>query len=120
MKKNIFIVTDKNSDLALTATSLELRYWIMPITSAEKMFSLLWRMTPDLIFLDFEMSELDGFDVLRKIKEDPIWVKIPLVLLTKQEDNAFRAKALKAGALDVLYKPVIPSVLFDCVMRYAF
>ncbi|MDA8122491.1 MAG: response regulator [Deltaproteobacteria bacterium] len=61
---------------------------------------------PDLIFLDISMPGLDGFQTCRKLKEDPVTLRIPVVMLTAHADRESRIKALEAGASDFLAKPV--------------
>ena len=61
---------------------------------------------PDLILLDLKMPGIDGFDVLREIKDAPILRRIPVVVLTSSRDEGDRAKAYDAGANSYLVKPV--------------
>jgi putative two-component system response regulator len=61
---------------------------------------------PDLIFLDISMPGMDGFQTCRRLREDPVTRKIPVVMLTADTDRESRIKALEAGANDFLTKPV--------------
>lgn len=59
---------------------------------------------PDVILLDVIIPKIDGFAVLEKIKESPIWKKIPVILLTNLGQDEDVAKGKKLGASDYLVK----------------
>ena len=59
---------------------------------------------PDLILLDVMMPEMDGLEVCRRLRADPLFCRTPIVLLTSIQDLAIDAKGLKAGADRVLRK----------------
>lgn len=61
---------------------------------------------PGLILLDIKMPEMDGFDVLKKIKADPETRTIPVVMLTTTQNREDVDKALELGANDYIVKPV--------------
>ncbi|KAB2823191.1 MAG: response regulator, partial [Candidatus Dadabacteria bacterium] len=60
---------------------------------------------PDLIFLDIMMPEMDGYEVCRRLKEDPATQHIPVVMVTALSDRDERLKGLEAGANDFMTKP---------------
>jgi diguanylate cyclase (GGDEF)-like protein/PAS domain S-box-containing protein len=62
--------------------------------------------TPDLVFSDFKMPEMDGADFVRHFRELPGCADIPVVVLTVYEERSSRIKALEAGATDFLQSPV--------------
>lgn len=61
--------------------------------------------TPDLILLDVLMPELDGFEVCKRLKADPITSHIPVVFLTAQNDRQAILKGFQLGAVDYITKP---------------
>jgi len=61
---------------------------------------------PDLILLDIMMPEMNGYEVCRKIRENPATEILPVVLVTSLDGNEERIKGLEAGADDFLSKPV--------------
>lgn len=61
---------------------------------------------PDLILLDVLLPDLDGFEVCRHLRLDPLLGEVPILLVTGMEDHTFCVKGLDAGADDVLFKPV--------------
>ncbi len=66
---------------------------------------------PDLIILDVNMPELDGFEVCAAVKSNPVTAKIPVIMLTAQADIDSRVQGLGLGADDYLAKPFHPREL---------
>jgi CheY-like chemotaxis protein len=60
----------------------------------------------DLVLLDLYMPEMDGFEVLSLMKEDPRLSQIPVVVMSSAESNDIIANCLKMGAQNYLVKPV--------------
>lgn len=65
-----------------------------------------FRPYPDLILLDLKMPGIGGFEVLRRIKADPILRRIPVVVLTSSREEGDRALSYDCGANSYLVKPV--------------
>ena len=61
---------------------------------------------PDLILLDVMMPQIDGFEVCRRLKEDPATKHIPIIIITALADREPRVRGLSAGANDFLAKPI--------------
>ena len=76
-----------------------------------KGLKLLKKEKPDLILLDVTMPEIDGFQVLEKLKKDKNTVAIPVVMLTAREDVEYKRKAAQLFNEGYLTKPVEFSVL---------
>jgi len=66
---------------------------------------------PDLIISDVMMPEMDGFTLLQKLKEHPVWCSIPVIMLTALTDNHNKLKALNIGVDDYLTKPFVAGEL---------
>jgi two-component system cell cycle response regulator len=60
---------------------------------------------PDLVLLDVMMPEVSGLDVLRRLRTEPRWADVPVVLITATNDGALPVSALRDGAVDFLTKP---------------
>ncbi|MCB6178351.1 diguanylate cyclase [Rhodobacter sp. Har01] len=67
--------------------------------------------TPDLVLLDLALPDIDGTEVLRRLKADPMTRSIPVIALSASRSGDERCRALAAGADDVISKPFIDSVL---------
>ncbi len=62
-------------------------------------------LTPDLIFLDVMMPEMDGFDVCRCLRADPVLAEVPIIMVTALDDRDSRLQGIEAGADDFVSKP---------------
>jgi DNA-binding response OmpR family regulator len=69
--------------------------------------------TVDLILLDVMMADVNGFDVLRKIKANSKLSKIPVVFLTARVDAISQKTGLDIGAVEYLTKPITPEALIE-------
>jgi len=66
---------------------------------------------PDLVLLDVNMPELDGFEVAAMLKSDPATATIPIIMVSAQEGRGSRLIGLESGAEDYMSKPVDPAEL---------
>jgi len=64
--------------------------------------------TPDLILLDLMLPEMDGLEVCRRLRQDPVTQSVPLVMLTARGDEVDRVLGLELGADDYVVKPFSP------------
>ncbi len=69
----------------------------------------------DLILLDIMMADLDGFDVLERLKAEERWRDIPVVILTARTDAPSRQQGMAGGAVRYLTKPIMPEALAEHV-----
>jgi len=116
--KTIFVIDDSDTNLAMAEEALEDDYRVMTIPSAGKMFSFLEKITPDLILLDIEMPEMNGFEALEKLKYDSLWSNIPVVFLTGTVNASIEERSSKLGVVGIITKPFSSSVLLDCVKSH--
>lgn len=113
--KTIFIVDDSDTNLVMAEEALEDHYRIMTMPSADKMFTLLEKITPDLILLDIEMPIMNGFDALEKLKINASWSKIPVLFLTGTVNPSIEERSSNLGAAGIISKPFSPPALLDRV-----
>ena len=104
-KKKIVAVEDNASNLPVIRVLLKPVYEVYPATSAYKLFELLEKQIPDLILMDINMPEMNGFEAIVKLKEDPVYMNIPVVFLTARDDDASAERAIDLGAIDYVTKP---------------
>lgn len=117
MQKTIFVVDDNDINLSVAKESLKEHYRVFTMASGEKMFSLLEKITPDLIFLDIEMPDMDGYEALRRLKENPSYTNIPVLFLTGTIDDEIKARSAELGALDIIIKPFSAPDLLDRIVK---
>jgi len=111
--KTIFVVDDSDTNLSMAESALEDHYRVMTMPSAAKMFSLLEKIKPDMILLDIEMPQMDGFAALKKLKESEAWSGIPVIFLTGRTDTEVEVHGFEMGAVDFLTKPFSAPVLLN-------
>ena len=109
--KTIFIVDDNDTNLMAAKTAMDGAYKTFALPSAEKMFKLLEKITPDLILLDVDMPEMDGFQAMTALKADEKLKPIPVIFLTAKNDAETEIRGFEMGALDFINKPFSAPVL---------
>ena len=109
--KTIFIVDDNQTNLIAAKMALDGIYKSFALSSAARMFKLAEKIMPDLILLDIEMPEMDGFEAMKLLKSDKILRSIPVIFLTSRSDAETEIRGFEMGALDFINKPFSPPVL---------
>jgi len=107
----IFLVDDNTTNLASAEETLSEDYRVISLTSAAKMFDAFDRFIPDLILLDIEMPEMNGFEAMQKLKDSKLYDKIPVIFLTGRSDVASETAGIELGAVDFITKPFTAAVL---------
>ena len=93
------------TNLTLGRNILKAFYMVFPAPSAAKLFEILEKIEPDLILLDIEMPEMNGYEAIQKLKADPRYTDIPVIFLTAKNDDCSELKGLELGAMDYVSKP---------------
>jgi len=109
MEKKIYtilIVDDNSNNLKVLAGVLKIAgYEFRMAKSGQQALNVLEKTTPDLILLDIQMPDMDGFETCVKIKENKELAKIPVIFLTANTDSDSVNKAFKSGGVDFVTKP---------------
>jgi putative two-component system response regulator len=116
--KTIFVVDDSDTNLSMAEAALENEYRVMTMPSAMKMFSLLEKIIPDLILLDIEMPEMDGFTALKKLKSIYSFASLPVMFLTGRTDPDVEVRGFELGAVDFVTKPFSAPVLINRIKTH--
>ncbi len=102
----LLVVDDQESNIQVVGATLgKLGFEILPATGGPQAFQRLAVHRPDLILLDLLMPEMDGFEVCRRIRENPDWAQIPLIFLSSADDKGLIVRALESGGVDYITKP---------------
>jgi DNA-binding response OmpR family regulator len=110
MAKNILIVEDDDFFRELIAKRLASEgFNISEAVDGEQGLEKIKETKPDLIVLDILLPGIDGFEVLSKIKEDPIVVSVPVVILSNLGQKEEVEKGMRLGATDYLIKAQVTS-----------
>jgi len=119
-KRKIILVDDNETLLFMGRAMLKDVYQVIPASSVAKMFEILKTVTVDLILLDIEMPEVNGFKALTMLKTDDRYVEIPVIILTATDDDNHRHKGILLGAVDYIIKPFEASEVITCIEKQLF
>ena len=109
--KKVIIVDDNASYISVVRVLLKPFYEVYPAPSASKLFNIIEKFIPDLVLLDVNMPEMNGFEAIAVLKENPRFKDIPVIFLTAKDDEASAAKGLELGAADYVTKPIYGPLL---------
>ncbi|WOI52747.1 PleD family two-component system response regulator [Parvularcula sp. LCG005] len=113
MTARVLVVDDLAPNVKLLEAKLRAEYFeVLTSLSGEEALEIAASQQPDIVLLDVMMPGLDGFEVCRRLKEDPITCHIPVVMVTALDQQSDRLAGLKAGADDFLTKPVQDVAMF--------
>ena len=115
--KHVLIVDDDNINLTCARTVLKGLCKVTPTISGSQALHFLENNTPDLILLDINMPFMDGFEVMRRIRENPRIKDIPIIFLSANANAVTEAECLDMGAIDFIAKPFVPSVLLNRINK---
>jgi len=112
-KKNIVLVDDDPTNLTIGSNTLEKDYNVVTLNSGARLLKMLEKIIPDLILLDVDMPEMNGYEAIRKIKSNKEIAHIPVIFLTAKSDSASELEGLSLGAIDYIAKPFSPPLLLQ-------
>ncbi|HZP85733.1 MAG TPA: ATP-binding protein [Burkholderiales bacterium] len=100
------LVVDDNADMRRYLHQLLARQWtVEAVGNGGEALRAVRREPPDLILSDIMMPELDGYQLLQKLRADPATREIPVILLSARAGEEARVEGMEAGADDYLVKP---------------
>lgn len=117
MSEVVLVVDDDTANLMLAKKILGGDYRIAAANSGEAAIRYLENNRPDLILADINMPDMDGFEMVAKIKQNPQWRSIPVIFLTADKNEETEIRCFKAGAVDFVGKPFLPDILTSRVNR---
>lgn len=115
--KNILIIDDDKLNLATARKVLSDEYKVIPAIKGTQALTYLKSGDCDMILLDINMPEMDGFEVLKRIREMEHCKDIPVIFLTADNDSETETRCFKEGAIDYIAKPFVPEVMRSRVGR---
>jgi len=105
VREKIIVVDDIATNLSIAKSALSDKYDVFTAPSGEKLLLLLGKLIPDLILLDIEMPEMDGYEVINNLKSSERTMDIPVIFLTGKINPEHEIKGLNLGAVDYITKP---------------
>ncbi|MDP3876189.1 MAG: two-component system response regulator [Methylobacter sp.] len=118
-KSTLLVVDDTPDNLLLMNDLLKDDYKVKLAGSGEKALKIAGSDSPpDLILLDIMMPVMDGYEVCRRLKQDPKTMNIPIIFLTAKAEVGDEKKGLELGAVDYIIKPVSPPIVIARVKSH--
>jgi two-component system alkaline phosphatase synthesis response regulator PhoP/two-component system response regulator VicR len=118
MATRILAVDDEKHILRLVQINLEkVGYDVVTATNGREAIEEVQRQMPSLIVMDVMMPEMDGFEALQTLKNDPATAQIPVIMLTAKAQDADVFQGWQSGADLYLTKPFNPQELLTFVKR---
>ncbi len=104
--RTIMVVDDEQDMVDLIKTMLEAKgYGVQSANSGQEAFNLLGEQRPDLIILDIMMPQMDGLEVLTRLRENSDTASIPVIFLTAKVHEEDLRRGYKMGAKYYITKP---------------
>jgi diguanylate cyclase (GGDEF)-like protein len=116
-KKHILMVDDVATNLKCAAEIFKDDFRLSMEKSGENALLFLKQIKPDLVILDINMPNMDGYEFLEQMKSDPECAHIPVVFLTSDSDMESEIKSLRMGAMDFIRKPFDPQVMISRIHK---
>lgn len=103
---DILVVDDTPANLRLIAKMLtDQSYRVRSVTSGSMALKAAQAKRPDLILLDINMPEMNGYQVCRHLKEHPVTATVPVIFLSALSDANDKVQAFSSGGVDYITKP---------------
>lgn len=104
-RRKIVIVDDVKFHLLSLKESMKKHYDLYPAQSMDELLDILKKIKPELILLDINMPEKDGFEILDELKSFDLYTDIPVMFLTSTMNRDTVLKGMRAGAIGFVQKP---------------
>ena len=117
-RKKVILVDDMMSNIDQGRNLLKTFFEVFPAPSAAKLFEILENVIPDLILLDIEMPEMNGYETIKKLKSDPRFADIPVIFVTSKDDESSEMQGFDLGAVDYVTKPFSGPLLLKRITNH--
>ena len=119
MTRSVLVVDDEpNIVLSLEFLIKQAGYEVRIARDGDAALKAIEERLPDLVLLDVMMPKRDGFDVCETIRANPVWKKIPIIMLTAKGRDIEREKGLALGADAYITKPFSTRDALDQIRQF--
>jgi len=119
VQATLLIVDDTPENLDVLSGLLRPKYKVKAAVNGKTALAIAARdPKPDLILLDVMMPEMDGHEVCRRLKADPLTAKIPIIFVTAKSEVEDEQKGFLLGAVDYITKPISPPIVLARVKTH--
>ena len=108
---SLLVVDDQPANIQALYQAFSQDHQVLMATNGERALALCRQNPPDIVLLDLVMPGMDGYEVLRQLREDPQTASIPVIFVTAKDAAEDEARGLAMGAVDFIVKPINPAVV---------
>ena len=105
MKSTVMIVDDVEINVAMLEAIMSVEYNVVSANSGKEAIKIMENDLPDIVLLDLNMPEMNGFEVLHLMKETPRLANVLVIFVTAETETYLEEKGLDMGAVDYVHKP---------------
>ena len=110
-KQTVLVVDDTPINIQILCEMLGDDYDISFATSGIEALEMIGKEKPDLVLLDVMMPDMNGHEVCKRLKADPLLKEIPVIFITALSQQEDEINGLRAGAVDYISKPFHPDIV---------
>ena len=114
----VLVVDDTETNIDILMDILADDYDVVVAMDGEGALEAVDEDTPDLVLLDIMMPDMDGFEVCKRLKENPETAGIPVIFLSALTDDEDKQKGFDLGAIDFITKPFDPEEIQTKVKQH--
>ena len=111
LRKIILVIDDMAAILEHAKQLLKGEYSVIPCISAKQALDIMDKRIPDLILVDINMPEMDGFDFIRQVKSDERFSDVHVMMITAEITSQIESKGYELGAENFILKPFSQPVM---------
>lgn len=117
-KSTVLAIDDAPANIKLLGQILSPHYRFLFATKGSDGLEIAVTQRPDLILLDVIMADMDGHEVCKQLKANPLTQNIPVVFITALKEQTDEAYGLEIGAIDYITKPFCPAIVHARVRNH--
>ncbi len=108
VRYNILVIDDDRRTAMFTADMLRLDGHIVAVAfGARSALHQLSEIIPDVVFVDMNMPSVDGLEICRYLRRDPLTARLPIIVISANAEDGYKKAAAAAGANDYIVKPAM-------------
>lgn len=119
MKRKVLVIEDNEQNLYLITFLLEYHgYDVIQARNGLTAIQIAMKTNPDLILLDIQLPEMDGYTVARRFRSEPAFADVPIIAVTSYAMVGDREKSIEAGCTGYIEKPIDPDKFIPDLEKY--
>lgn len=117
-QQTILVIDDAPENIDLLTGILSDTYKVKATIDGAKALKIAEKAPPDLILLDIMMPNMDGYEVCRRLKQNPVTKNIPVIFVTAKEEEKDEEFGFEVGCVDYITKPISPPIVLSRVKTH--